>query len=100
MKDAFGKEIKIGDIVVYATRRSSSQDLNIAIVERISKNKYDDGEFINAKCVKGTGSEFSLGKWNYDLEKFEKISHRNVILRVSHNMMIANGIDMKMSNKS
>lgn len=99
MKDAFGKEIKIGDVVVYATRRGSLQDLNVAIVERISKNQ-DDYEFINAKCVKGTGSEFNLGKWNYDLEKFEKISYRNVILRASHNMMIANGIDMKMSDKT
>lgn len=93
MKDAFDRELKIGDIIVYATRLGSSQNLNVATVERISVGKYKQ-EYINAKCFNGTGCDFKYGKWNDKLKEHVKISNKNVVLRTPKNIMIINGADV------
>lgn len=93
MKDAFNREIKVGDVIVYCTRRGSNQNLNVATVERISVGKYKQ-EFINAKCFNGTGYDFKHGKWNHSLQERVKISNKNVILRTPKYIMIINGVDV------
>jgi hypothetical protein len=101
VKDAFGREIKVGDTLVYGTRSGSSQQLNVAVVKEIVKKKPDwrdeVGEFIRAECVAGTGYEFSQGKSKWDGKNYvtEPLTSRQVALQASGNMMIANGLNLE-----
>jgi hypothetical protein len=101
MKDAFGREIKVGDTLVYGTRSGSSQQLNVAIVREVVKKKerWGDGEkeFVRAECVAGTDSDFFNGKMKWTGKDYvtETLTSRNVALQASGNMMIANGLDVE-----
>lgn len=97
MKDAFGRKIKPNDIIVYGTRSGSSQDLNFARVTEVVKKKRkwsdDEYEFVRAVCFAGTEHRFTNGKWTRKTQKHELYTGRNVTIRVSHTMVIVNGID-------
>lgn len=98
MKDAFGRQINVGDIIVYATRRSSSQYLNVAIVRDVVKKKtqFDtEREFLRAECFAGTSFAFTFGVYDKKVGKYVKIAARKVTLSAPRNIMIVNGINVE-----
>lgn len=103
MKDAFGRDVQPGDIVVYATRSGSHQYVNVARVKEIvtKKSRRDnvDREFIRAETFAATDYAFLHGhsKWDRHLvtrTMVPPVASRNVSLKVSGNMVIVNGIDV------
>lgn len=102
MQDAFGRELKAGDLVLYATRSGSSQHLNVAVVDEIVKKpqKYSNEktEIVRATCVACNDSDFTHGKMKWDATTrtydYHRLLSRKVVLKVSGNMMIVNGIDL------
>lgn len=98
MKDAFGRQINVGDIIVYATRISSSQFLNVAIVRDVVKKKthFDtEREFLRADCFAGTSFAFTFGVYDKKVGEYVKITSRKVTLRATRNIMIVNGINVE-----
>lgn len=107
MKDAFNREIKVGDALVYGTRQGSGHDLNIAIVDEIaeSKQKSWDGHvnhFLRVTVYAGTGTEFSMGvfSWNKETEegKYVPLKTRKATLTMSKNTIILDGVDVQKLN--
>lgn len=101
MKDAFGRVIKSGDLVMYATRSGSTQNINIARVKEVAtkKRKWSDTEteFVRAECVAGTGYDFKYGstKWTDDGKIVSiPMTSRDVTLTAAGGIIIVNGIDV------
>lgn len=98
MKDAFGRQINVGDIIVYATRISSSQYLNVAIVRDVVKKKtyFDtEREFLRVDCFASTSFAFTFGVYDKKVGEYVKITSRKVTLRSPRNIMIVNGINVE-----
>lgn len=90
MKDCFGREINVGDVVVYATRHGSSQHMNVGKVEATQDKT------VKVHVVAGTDWHWTSGrmKWNEARTSYDRVllEGRNVTLRASGNVVIANGI--------
>ncbi len=91
MNDAFGRRINEGDIVVHATRQSSSQYLNVAKVIKTEDKR------IRVLVLAGTNYHWQEGerKWS-DLAKTyvaQPFEGYETWLHASGNVIVANGID-------
>ena len=95
MKDAFDREIKIGDVVVYVVRSGSNTEINVACITEIGLKGAGDREYVRATCIAGTGYEFKFGKIDMNDGRYERkpYSGRTVTLATSGNLIIANGLD-------
>lgn len=91
MKDCFGREINVGDVVVYATRHGSSQNMNVGKVEATHEKT------VKVHVIAGTDWHWTSGrmKWNEQRTSYDRVplEGRNVTLRASGNVIVANGID-------
>lgn len=91
MKDAFGREIREGDIVVYATRNGSTTCMNVA---RVLKAEV---ERVRIHSIAGTSYEWTYGHSKYDstTKKYNTSLHEGheAWLRASGNVVVSNGID-------
>ena len=92
MKDMFGREIKVDDIVVYATRRSSTQYMMIARVLKVTEKN------VRVLVVAGNDHEWRNGHFGYNSEtkQYERteMTGYEASLTASNNVMISNGIDV------
>ncbi len=97
MKDAFGREINVGDIIVYATRSGSCQYLHVATVKDVVKKVRfgSESEFLRAECFAGTSSAFTFGVYDEKLKKRIKITSRKVTLHAWRNIIVVNGINVE-----
>lgn len=93
MKDAFGRQISVGDVVVYATRRSSSQYMHVARVTRIEADR------LKVHTYAGTSYAWTSGrsKWNSTTKTYDTLppsSGYDTTLRTSGNVVLAHGLDI------
>jgi len=97
MKDCFGTEVRVNDLIAYATRRGSDLDMHVARVNEIvtKKDTYGVGEheFLRVECLVGTGYEFTEGLYHFNKNEFTLYSGRKTTLRVSGNFLIISGFD-------
>lgn len=63
MKDAFGRELKVGDQVVYASRYGSSVDLKVLVVLQVTHKKEFGKNKLAVRCrpISGVGKEQLYG---------------------------------------
>lgn len=99
MKDAIGRTVSVGDTIAYGTRHGSSLSMNIGIVSEVVKRpkKYyekEDGEFLRVKVVVSSDYVFTYGRYNSETGKRDRVTERNVTIRVSSNMIVVNGADV------
>lgn len=91
MKDAFGREIREGDYVVYATRHGSSTNMNVAKVLKA------EDERVRIKALTGTDYNWRHGHSKYDstTKTYNTTPHEGheAWLRASGNVVVTNGID-------
>lgn len=99
MKDTFGRDVSVGDTIVYGTRTGSSQYLTVARVLEI-KNKNREKfsgivEYMICKPTAGNNYNWKYGLWNYPTQTRLPYVPKNVRIMTSHNFMIANGINVE-----
>jgi hypothetical protein len=91
MKDMFGREMNVGDVVVYATRSGSTQHMMVAKVLRMTDNG------ARVQVIAGNGYDWRVGHtvFNKETRDYEWVPMEGyeATLRTSNNVMIANGID-------
>jgi hypothetical protein len=75
MKDAFGQAIKVGDPVVYCTRKGSSQSLNVGVITKLNQN---ETAMVRVVCD----------------SSYRESKVRTVSLRVTRNLMVIGGFDL------
>jgi len=88
MKDTFGRRINKGDIILYCTRRGSSQSMQLAVVD---EDLFDNQ--IKAHTVAGNTWEWRMGDWNPQ-DGHVLYTGRSVTLTQPRNVVIVNGIDI------
>lgn len=96
--DALKQEIHINDYIVYATRRGSSLNMNLAqVIEINCKGK----NFISLRVqvVLGNGPEFTLGNWDRKKNDFIPVKTRKTTLTQTNNCVVVNGISAKLIKK-
>jgi hypothetical protein len=89
MKDAFGRFISEGDIVLYSTRSGSCQYMNIAKVTRVEDKK------VKVNVLAGTGCDWTYGTGKFVGNEYKKFPCEGyeTTLHASGNVVISNGID-------
>lgn len=92
MKDAFDREIREGDVVIYATRCGSSMYMSVAKVVQAEHGR------IHVRTVAGTSYPWNYGRCIYDrkTKTLNKSPHEGHVawLRASRNIVVSNGIDV------
>lgn len=91
MKDAFGREIRENDVIVYSTRSGSHLFMNVARVLKAQPDK------VKVRVLAGTGYAWSSGRfaWNEKTKSYETTKYEgyDTTLHASRNIVISNGID-------
>lgn len=87
MKDAFDKEVAVGDTVIYATRKSSSQYMHVARVLKVEERH------MRVQVLGGSDYDWIYGKWDQERGMSVPFESYEATLRAPGNVVVANGID-------
>ena len=88
MLDALGRQIAVGDVVVYPSRASSSVWLTVGAVTAVEDDR------VKVDVCGGTGHEWTFGHWDSELRRYVPAKLRSATLRTPSNLLIATGLDV------